>query len=334
VVLLGLLVCVVAVCATAVNWEAQFNNYVKNFHKKYANQAEVNFRLANYRASMTEAGRLNALNPHAQFGATKFSDLTKEEFNTYYKGAKPPSKGKRDSFPVHNMTLSLKPHPIFERDNIPRVDANNWDWCQAGVITPVNNQGGCGSCWAFSAMETIESYHCLHGSALTALSAEQITACDVGNGDYGCGGGWPMYAYEYVNRAGGIETAAEYPYTYGNGGCLFNGQVVTTVVGAANIPNGEAGLYAQLSAAGGGPVSVCVAADTWQNYQGGILTTCDTYTDHCVQLTGYQNWNSAPVWRVRNQWGTDWGEGGYIFIAVGGNLCNIGDYGTIVATND
>jgi len=186
-------------------------------------------------------------------------------------------------------------------------------------------------------METIETYHALKSGSLVSLSAEQIVDCDNGRGDYGCGGGWPQTAYQYVQAAGGIETSTSYPYTatYGSsGGCQFSGAVVTNVAAYYSISGGEGGLYNWLSSPSGGPISVCVAADTWQNYQGGILSSCDTNLDHCVQLTGYENWGSQSVWRVRNQWGTSWGEDGYMRLLVGQNLCMIGDYGTYVVTSN
>jgi len=238
-----------------------------------------------------------------------------------------------------NIT-DLKPHPIFtslKREGMDSARApthSTYDWCSAGVLTPVNDQGECGSCWAFSAMETVESYHALKTGHLVPLSAEQIVDCDTGRGDYGCGGGWPQTAYQYIAAAGGLESAASYPYNYGNSGCGARGPAVSTVLGYAGIGGGEAGLYNFLTNPGGGPISVCVAASTWYQYTGGVLTSCDTSLDHCVQLTGFENWGtSSSIWRVRNQWGTDWGEGGYIFIQVGGNLCLISDYATYVAAS-
>jgi len=97
----------------------------------------------------------------------------------------------------------------------------------------------------------------------------------------------------------------------------------------------EQSLYAQLSVPNGGPVSVCVDASTWQNYQGGVLTSCSDQIDHCVQLTGYYNWGQGNAyWNVRNSWGADWGENGYIWIAVGQDLCGIADYPTVVSVTN
>jgi len=196
----------------------------------------------------------------------------------------------------------------------------------------VYNQEQCGSCWAFSATETVESYWALAGNQLTELSMEQIVDCDTS--DHGCGGGMPSSAYEYIQSAGGLESYDDYPYSAGNGQagyCQFNsGEVVASISGGDSI-EGEDGMYGQLSSSNGGPVSVCVDASSWQYYNGGVLQQCGDSVDHCVQCTGYANYGeSGAYWIVRNSWGTTWGESGYIWVAIGQDLCGIGDYPTVV----
>jgi C1A family cysteine protease len=330
-IFLGLLALIVA--ASARNWHAEFNTYMNTHGKNYATIDEYRLRLANYRDNMAEAERLNALNPNARFGATKFSDLSKEEFSKFYLTAKVPAKSEMPA--PKNFSIPRKAHSMFASGRLMAPDPTNYDWGSAGVITPVYNQGQCGSCWAFSATETIESYYAIQGGALTQLSMEQIVDCDTAGQDQGCGGGFPTGAYQYVQSAGGIDSYANYPYTAGGGqanNCEFpQGSVVTNVANYNSI-SGESGEYQQLSSASGGPVSICVDASSWQNYQGGVLTSCGNNVDHCVQLTGYYNYGSSNAyWNVRNSWGTDWGQNGYIWIAIGQDLCSIGDYATIVS---
>jgi len=162
---------------------------------------------------------------------------------------------------------------------------------------------------------------------------EQIVDCDTAGEDQGCEGGFPTGAYQYVQSAGGIDSYASYPYTAGEGQagqCQFSQQNVVTNVASYQTISGETGLYQQASTAG--PVSVCVDASSWSGYSGGILTQCGNNVDHCVQLTGYMNYGqSGSYWVVRNSWGTDWGENGFIWIQIGQDLCSIGDYATVVA---
>jgi C1A family cysteine protease len=321
---------VLVVAVSARNWHSDFQSYITTFNKQYATIEEYRAKLNTYRANMEEADRLNALNPSARFGETKFSDISKEEFAKFYLTAQVP-----DSMPApKNFSVPRKPHDMFASGRLMAPDPTNYDWGSAGVITPVYNQGQCGSCWAFSATETIESYYAIQGGQLTQLSMEQIVDCDTAGQDQGCGGGFPTGAYQYVQSAGGIDAYANYPYTAGggnSGSCqFFQGSVVTNVASYSSI-NGESGEYSQLSSASGGPVSICVDASSWQNYQGGVLTSCGNSVDHCVQLTGYYNYGSSNAyWNVRNSWGTDWGQNGYIWIAIGQDLCSIGDYATVV----
>jgi len=72
-----------------------------------------------------------------------------------------------------------------------------------------------------------------------------------------------------------------------------------------------------------GPLSVCVDAAPWQYYTGGVLKTCGDSIDHAVQATGFGTQAGTDVWNVRNSWGADWGEQGYIWLERGKNLCNI-----------
>jgi C1A family cysteine protease len=329
VVLLG--ICLIAVVA-ARDWTGEFGAYVQTYGKHYTSVTEYRTRMSYYMENMMEVERLNALNPKARFGPTKFSDLSKDEFRRYYLTARVPARSELPA--AKNFSIPRKPHEMFASNRLAAPNPTNYDWGSAGVITPVYNQGQCGSCWAFSATETIESYFAIQGGQLTQLSMEQIVDCDTAGQDQGCNGGFPTGAYQYVQSAGGIDSYANYPYTAGNGyanNCEFpQGQVVTNVASYSSI-NGESGEYQQLSSASGGPVSVCVDASSWQNYQGGVLTSCGDNVDHCVQLTGYYNYGSSNAyWNVRNSWGADWGQNGYIWIAIGQDLCAIGDYATVV----
>jgi len=276
---------------------------------------------------MKKSEELVKLNPNARFGANKFSDISHEEFSSKYlmnvdfsKYVAPTPK---------DMTVAAHP---------PRggcsPDPTNFDWFACGACTPIYNQGQCGSCWAFSATETIESYFYLDGGPLTQLSMEQIVSCDTAGEDQGCGGGFPTGAYQYVESAGGIEPYNDYPYIAEGGeagSCNFIDGDIVADVKTYNSVSGETGLYSQMSVASGGPVSVCVDASSWQNYEGGILSSCGNDVDHCVQATGYANYGeSGSYWIVRNSWGADWGQSGFIWIAIGQDLCSIGDYATVV----
>jgi len=301
----------------------QFVEFQQTYNKVYKTAEESEYRFQVFKDGLKRASEAQTKNPLAEFGVNSLSDLTPEEFKKFYlmpdtvrlNWVKPPSKN--FSIPRPENALGCVPDPVWY----------SWIDCN-GVLTGIYNQGQCGSCWAFSATETIESYAALAGRGLTLLSMQQMVDCD--QYDSGCNGGMPTRAFQYVESAGGIESLSEYPYTGYDGSCQFNSNdVVATVTGIYAI-DGETGLYQQCSSSSGGPVSVCVDASGWQYYTGGILTSCGDTMDHCVQLIGYKNYGeNGAFWIVRNSWGSGWGLGGYIWIAIGSDLCGIGDYASV-----
>jgi len=213
-----------------------------------------------------------------------------------------------------------------------------FDWSTKGATSPVKDQGQCGSCWAFSATETIESAVYMATKQLPPnLAPQQIVSCD--STDAGCNGGNPVTAYQYVEKAGGLDVESDYPYTSGKseqtGTCQWSGKkkVKVTDWKYAIKPcqsgdckgQDEDGLKAALIAHG--PLSIVVNAQVWNSYSSGVLTEeCPGAMDdldHAVQLVGYDTTGSTPYWKVRNSWATVWGEEGFIRLPMGQNSCGL-----------
>jgi len=213
------------------------------------------------------------------------------------------------------------------------------DWRDKGIITPVKDQGQCGSCWAFSVTETVESALTLQTKkALRPLAPEQLVDCD--KTDDGCDGGITEWAFKYLVKAGGLMAESDYPYTAGKSGhsgpCRFQQAKI-----AASVKNytfvGKPCMYVgercdsqdeklvQSSVDTKGPMSICVNAD-WQDYSGGVFDKRCPHDagsiNHAVQLVG---WNSdqGGYWIVRNSWNTNWGDKGYIYLRQGKNMCGV-----------
>jgi len=282
-----------------------FSEFQATFNKDYSDPNEFKVRMAIFAENMekneAENAALVAAGHDAVNGITQFMDLSATEFKAMYL--------MNDYEPVKE---------IFEEVYPTSPDIADIDWRTKGALTKVKDQGQCGSCWAFSATAAIESYAFLAGKGLTELSPQQINSCDKHDG--GCNGGNTETAYRYVVSAGGIETEASYPYTSGRGQtgvCHFDSSKVhTKITGYKKVSTGETNLGAALM---NGPVSVCLAAESFQRYHSGILTSCAGRIDHCVQTVG----QTSEYWVVRNSWGTGWGEKGFIRIKKGGNLCEI-----------
>jgi C1A family cysteine protease len=201
--------------------------------------------------------------------------------------------------------------------------------------TPVKNQGYCGSCWAFSAVEQIETDYWMASGNEAILSPQQVTSCD--KTAEGCNGGWTEHAYEYVIRAGGIEGDSDYPYTSGTAGvtgsCKANAHYYVVSIGGyetvSSSASGETAMANYVAATG--PLSICVDAETWSSYTGGVMSVCGQSVDHCVQAVGLDTTSAtSPYWIVRNSWGVTWGNAGYIYLAYGKNTCNLASDATYV----
>merc|ERR1711998_168283 len=226
-------------------------------------------------------------------------------------------------------------------DEMRAAVPDSLDWSAKGATTPVKDQGDCGSCWAYSATEGIESGLFMASGTLEELSEQQVISCD--KDDLGCNGGDLPTAFDYVKNAGGIDTEKDYPDTSASSGntgrCKpFKKQVKVTGYKYAIPPcdsgacknQKESDMMAALNTYG--PLSVCVNAESWDNYSGGIYKKkCSgkaSMLDHCVQLVGYDK--SANYWKVRNSWAADWGEDGFIRLPMGENACGIADEATYV----
>jgi C1A family cysteine protease len=287
----------------------QWAEWKVKYGKNYDNEEQEMYRFrvwaANLRWIAENQGDTYTL------GMNHFGDLTKEEFKATY--------------------LMNVPLPEYEADKEMVYDANvtlptTVNWVQQGDTVQVLNQGQCGSCWAFSATESLDSAYAMTGvRPVPNYSEQQVVSCSSAYGNQGCNGGWPVNAYKYI-QANPLCTYAQYPYTSGTteltGACNSNNQANCKTTGGtlstyAVIPTGNCG--ALQAAVAAQPVSVCVDASTWSYYQSGIFSNCGTQLDHCVLAVGYVQ---GSYWYVQNSWATTWGEQGFIQLAWG-NTCGV-----------
>jgi C1A family cysteine protease len=283
----------------------QFHEYNTFWSKTHADHAEKARRFENFQMNakkIAEANSRTAAAGHgATFGFTKFSDWSFEEFKAI-NGFKPKN-------PIVKTTqgrLTAPSTPI--------------DWVAAGKTTAVKNQGQCGSCWAFSTTETVESANLIAGNQIPNGSPQEIVDCDTN--DSGCNGGDPQEALNWVVQQGGLDTDSCYPYTAEDGTCnSANCQPTLKISTVTPVGGSEDLIY---NALGQMPLSICCDAEPWQNYQGGIMTAdqCGDSIDHAIQLTGYSP-DQGGYWIVRNSWGADWGENGFIYLQYGQDTCGI-----------
>jgi len=299
----------------------KFNEFVIKYEKKYDSLDEFEYRFKVFQQTLTRIDDQNAahraIGGGNVFGVNSLADLTVEEFRQRLM----PNLAPR--------TPAMAGPAALPTNNVNWQSMNGKDY-----ITAVKDQGQCGSCWAHSADEAVESFDMIaHARASPmVLSVEQCTACTYNYN--GCNGGWPHDAYiNAVKNRNGIDLNADYPYNIATAGtCKFgNGNAdkpATTLLNYKNGVNGQLATYLNST----GPVSVCVAADAWQTYSSGVLKSCPGSVDHCVQAVGYTAVGvPEPYWYVRNSWGAGWGQKGYIYLDMqtdNGDICHIQEYMT------
>jgi C1A family cysteine protease len=310
-----LIVAATALGATAQNPtdadRKEFADWMKQYGKTYDSNGEEENRLQTYLENRAVAAKLSEENPLAEFGANAFSDLSEKEFAVYHNSA--------NFYAMSNKTL-VPQWPDYSDEEVTEALASSIDWVSKGAVTPVKNQGQCGSCWAFSATGNIEGQWKLAGHPLTSVSEQQLVDCDH-NGDEGCQGGLPENAFKYV-KAHGLETEQQYSYTGRGGSCRASGKGAVSISGQTSVSHNEGQMLTFLQQKG--PIAIGVDASKFQTYRGGVLTGCQAgQLDHGVLIVGYGTSGGQTYWKIKNSWGKSWGESGYIRVAYGKSSCGL-----------
>merc|ERR1719181_2053374 len=188
------------------------------------------------------------------------------------------------------------------------------DWTTKGAVTPVKNQGQCGSCWAFSTTGSTEGANFLKTGKLESFSEQELVDCAQSFGNQGCNGGLMDDGFKYIESKGDVlETT--YPYTGKTGKCSSSktSHPDVKVTGFKDVAEkNEAQLMAAVQKQ---PVSVAIEADQsgFQFYKTGVFSgTCGTKLDHGVLAVGYGTDGGKKYWKVKNSWAATWGDKGYI----------------------
>jgi C1A family cysteine protease len=296
-----------------LEYETAFTKWMVENGKSYAPE-EFFYRFEVFKSNMDFVEAFNAANHTSTVGLNKFADLTTGEFKLVYLGLKPELRREKKYVTLQDLPQSYP--------------SGSLDWTTKGVVTPVKDQGQCGSCWAFSTTGSVEGTVALTHGVLISLSEQELVDCAGKYGNYGCNGGLMDNAFQYV-MANGLLTEQQYPYTARDGICQRGSQAASQyskISSYKDVAHTEDALGASDDIE---PVSVAIEADqaSFQLYTGGVLTAnCGQNLDHGVLLVGYgttTDGSNLPYWKVKNSWGTSWGEAGYIRIERGLDLCGI-----------
>jgi len=267
-------------------------------HHFYSTKSEHDKRFEIFKSNMDKITEHNKGDHTWTMGITQFSDMTPEEFKSYI------SCGSLKHTPSKTTFASPK--------DWNKTASTEVDWVAKGAVTPVKNQGQCGSCWAFSTTGSIEGRSFISSGKLISLSEQDLVDCSKQNS--GCNGGLMDYAFSFVESNNGLCTEAEYPYkAYQHWRCEEDGCTKYDPISSyKDVSSSTAALEA---ACNEGPVSIAIEADqsTFQQYTSGVMSgECGTSLDHGVLLVGYGTEGGDDYWKVKNSWGKDWGESGYI----------------------
>jgi C1A family cysteine protease len=300
------------VCACNASLLDKFENWVHTFAIQFKDKHHFNDVFLIWKQNDKFIDETNAKNLTYQLGHNPFSGMDAEQFRTFM-GFSILGDSKYEY-------LTSKPTVT---DNLPQ----SIDWSEKGAVTPIKNQGQCGSCWSFSATGALEGAYYAKYKILESFSEQQLVDCDTrrnGGKDMGCNGGLMDNAFAWIEKNGGLCAERDYPYVSGTtktgNTCQTNCEVVIKSGIKEFVDVFPSSEDAMKTAVVERPVSIAVEADQreFQLYKSGVFTgTCGTKLDHGVLLVGYGSLNGINYWKVKNSWSSDWGLNGYILLGRG-----------------
>ncbi|KAK8605993.1 hypothetical protein V6N13_102756 [Hibiscus sabdariffa] len=285
-----------------------FEMWLVKHGKNYNALGEKEKRFEIFKDNLMFVQEHNSVNRTYKVGLNRFADLTNEEYRTMYLGTRVDLNTR--SSRLAGGKVKSKPYAFRVGYNLPEFV----DWREKGAVGAVKDQGPCGSCWAFSTVAAVEGINKIVTGDLVSLSEQELVDCD-NLYNQGCNGGLMDHAFEFIINNGGINTEEDYPYRASDNICDINRKNarVVSIDGYEDVPeNDEKSLK---KAVANQPVSVAIEAGgrAFQLYQSGVFTgKCGTNLDHGVTAVGYGTEGGVDYWLVRNSWGPNWGEYGYI----------------------
>jgi C1A family cysteine protease len=302
-----------------------FSDFISHFDKKYDSPAEQNVRLQVFHNNVRLINTVNRQNRGYTLAINHHADRSHSEYLSLLNSQRPPAEN-------NGATHSH----IHSHDILP----SSIDWRDKGAVSPVKDQGVCGSCWSFGAAQTIEGALFVSTGTLIRLSSQALVDCSWYQGNTGCDGGLDFQGYQWIMQVnqGHLPTEESYPYLMVNGLCHAerSSNNMVTVIGYVNVTSGDIGDL-QDALFHRGPISVSIDAspETFSFYSSGVYyeESCKNGVndlDHTVLAVGYGTDNGQDYWIVKNSWSTHWGDNGYIKMSRKNNNCGVATTPTYV----
>lgn len=318
-----------------------FTLFQIQFNRSYASAAEHARRLHIFAHNLARAQRLQEEDlGTAEFGVTRFSDLTEEEFGQLY-GHQRAAGG----------VPSVGREVGSEERGTPLPPTCDWRKA-AGVISPIRDQRDCKCCWAMAAAGNIEALWAISHSHSHSVQVSVQEMLDCGRCGDGCKGGFVWDAFITVLNNSGLASEKDYPFegTVRAHRCLAKRYKKVAWIQDFLMLRDDEQIIAQYLATQG-PITVTINRILLHHYKKGVIratpATCDPqYVDHSVLLVGFgrstaeegqqaerlrspsrpRPRHSIPYWILKNSWGPAWGEEGYFRLHRGSNACGITKY--------
>ena len=303
-------------CASAIDahdrdYVSEFVDFRRHYGKTYDTIQEYQQRMNIYIKNQMYIDEMNNDETVTfKLSVNQYADLSPEEFHSTYKGFR------FEDSKLVGKTRSCKAYDDYVNGTDSELPSS-FDWRDEGKVTEVKNQGQCGSCWSFSSAGAMEGSWAIKTGQLVNLSEQQLIDCSKTYGDLGCNGGLMDNAFEYAID-NGMCLYSDAPYEAVTGSCddISCSAVADFDYCVDVTPDNQQHLKEAVHSY---PVSIAIEADTrtFQFYSSGIITSdaCGTSLDHGVLIVGYGEEDGTEYWTVKNSWGSDWGEDGYVRIA-------------------
>lgn len=297
----------------AFDLNTKFEDFKQTYNRNYSSEAEELKRFKIFAKNVELVELMKTMDPSAEYSwKTPFADIENERF-------------------TDRNTLSVTPATLkAHKENAVDVKVNaaalptSFDWISKGAVTGVKNQEQCGSCWAFATVASIEGSNFLTNKSLISLAEQELVDCD--KNDNGCGGGLPSNAYkDLIDNKMGLELESDYTYTARDGSCQAKASLEKVFIASWKQISSDEDTIAQ-ALMQSGPLAIGINAQWMQMYSGGVsdpLICNPQALDHGVTIVSFGEDSGKKWWRIKNSWGSGWGEKGYYRIVRGKGKCGV-----------